>query len=36
MLAVKLFLTYLTRHGLTIFAIYRVAFAIFLGIWAFA
>ena len=34
MLAVKLFLSYLTRHGLTIFAIYRVAFAIFLGFWA--
>jgi undecaprenyl-diphosphatase len=35
MLAVKVFLTYLTRHGLMIFAIYRVAFAIFLGFWAF-
>jgi undecaprenyl-diphosphatase len=34
MLAVKLFLSYLTRHGLVPFAIYRVAFAIFLGFWA--
>jgi len=34
MLAVKLFLDYLTRHGLAIFAIYRVAFAIILSILA--
>jgi undecaprenyl-diphosphatase len=34
MLAVKLFLGYLSRHGLTAFALYRVAFAIFLGFWA--
>jgi undecaprenyl-diphosphatase len=34
MLAVKLFLSYLTRHGLIPFAIYRAAFAVFLGVWA--
>jgi undecaprenyl-diphosphatase len=33
MFAVKLFLRYLTRHGLTPFAIYRVAFSILLGLW---
>jgi undecaprenyl-diphosphatase len=34
MLAVKLFLSYLSRHGLIVFAIYRVAFAMFLAFWA--
>ena len=34
MLAVKLFLNYLTRHGLVPFAVYRIAFAVFLGFWA--
>lgn len=34
MLAVKLFLSYLTRHGLAVFAVYRVAFAILLAILA--
>ncbi len=34
MLAVKLFLSYLSRHGLIVFAIYRVAFAVFLAFWA--
>jgi undecaprenyl-diphosphatase len=36
MLAVKLFLSYLTRHGLTIFAIYRVAFALVWGLWIYS
>jgi undecaprenyl-diphosphatase len=34
MLAVKLFLSYLSRHGLIVFAVYRVAFAVFLGFWS--